>query len=540
MGDDVGAGLLAPMPTWWGDTADETSQILTAFSTVATATPATEHTYVVTPTPEYALRTEDGRPVDTSTGPPPPNDPPFHYDGHLHRGSKWDAYWLLDGSLATDTSADHARGHFDAAFSTHAVVWGHDVTVARMTVLADSDTGEITVGGENDPSSNAELGVYLFGVQVAGGDESLSWSDGQDYNLPDINIWVFKIVIGVTTSASLNAGGLVDPSGFGLKVTPEASFGAHLAGEIGIEGIIDGGVDARIALLDVKLPVHATGKWAIDTNPAPCNRAFTYDAGADVTVASGGGEIDLVATFGPCPFCKEFSHRIFGWAPLSSKSWNVFTFPSTTVNFPLPKSVCLVPLDVVISAPATATAGVGAPVAVQVTRPATAGQEVPFIVDCNDVTWSSDDGAATFLFPVDRCHPIVTFATHGSHNITASARDAYGETGASSVTVNVVNAPTTVTAYITSPPDGTYVTDDSETTVAFTGNCVGGAAPITPIWLLTYVTGQGTRQIISGDLAGSFTIPAGQSGAYLLELMCVDGAGGVNTSSATIHAYKLN
>src|SRR5262249_16684728 len=88
VGDMAGAGVIPPMPTFWGDPPASASQIVTDyFNAVHAAQPiTTEERWIQTPVPEFARRSSDGSPHNNLLGPPPPHDPPFDKEGHLNPG----------------------------------------------------------------------------------------------------------------------------------------------------------------------------------------------------------------------------------------------------------------------------------------------------------------------------------------------------------------------------------------------------------------------------------------------------------------------
>ena len=155
MGGLAGAGLIPPMPTFWGDadtcmpvpvpgtvvttspscstqTAQANEIITDYFKQVNNANPAPN--WIVPPAPEFALRHGDSTPNNNLNGPPPsPHDPPFDTGGDLNPGGTFDAYWQLNGNLTPTavTGTDENKTHFDATFTTHTVLFGEDVDVAE-------------------------------------------------------------------------------------------------------------------------------------------------------------------------------------------------------------------------------------------------------------------------------------------------------------------------------------------------------------------------------------------------------------------------
>jgi len=539
LGDEVGRGLLPPMPTYWGATASESSQILDAFSTAVTATPPAEHVWVKTPVPDYARRTSDFSPVDTTNGPPAPNDPPFHKSGHANPGGSFDAYWALDGSLTNASTNGRNEVHFDADASTHAVLFGHDATIAEAKFTADTDTGQVTPNGIESPSASGSLHFYLFGNEIPGGGDvspnvafTFDPSTGQkQYNLPPIGFWVFSITVGLTADAGVLAQGTVGFGGIGVSITPDADFGAHLEGSIGVPGIISGGLDVQVELLTVSLPIAANASWTlVASSPQDCSATLDFSAGSNVTVSSGGGEVDLVATFGPCPLCFSITQKLFGWNPLSSNTHNVFTVNDTVQTFPLPAGTCTEPLDVVVGAPngggpiqtdsSTLLAGSAS------RRSPTGGPPTP--VDCADLTWTSDNPADSGLFPLQGCSPTVDFGTPGQRTLTLTATDQYGETGQASIAIDVGSSSGPLSAEILSPQDGyTYATSGAPVDLHVVGGFVNGQGNVQFVWQVVFP--DGTTHVFGGSV-GDLAIQ--ELGVYTVTLTVTATNGSATT---TIH-----
>ena len=221
----------------------------------------------------------------------------------------------------------------------------------NVKVAADTDSGQTTPASK-PATSTGTLGLFVFGEEIPSGGFTVNPSTGfsvdptfsQKYNLPPIEIWIFNITLGATADAELKASGSAAVSGLDLSVTPSASLGGHISGGINL-GIASGSVDAKVKLVSLSTPVTAQAKWVINTSPARCD--FTLDGSlkGDLTLSSGGGEVDLDATFGDCPFCYTDSETLFKWAPLASLTVNIFNDTIDTTLFELPTSLCSFPFD---------------------------------------------------------------------------------------------------------------------------------------------------------------------------------------------------
>ena len=500
VGDTAGAGVIAPMPTWWGDTPDQANQIVTSYFQTVNAAPKTDERYISTPVPDFARRHGDGMPYDTASGPPPPNDPPFHKSGHLNPGSHtWDAWWQLDGNLSgNSTSSGSTTTHFDATLGAHALVWGADIDIADAVATLDSG-----------PQSGGSLDLYLFSLKLPLGgsvDASLPLSYDlkfdDNFDLPAIHIWIFSITIGLNAGVSLSATGTVSPTYIDIAVAPGGHVGAHLEGDIDIY-IASGGVSARIDLISVSLPITAYASWGISTTPADCAAHFNVQLDGQLKFASGGGEVDLVAKFGICPFCDHESWPIFSWGPLASSTSNLFHFPATITSIPLDNALCFLPLTVSIGSPvdgATVQAGLAVQAGAVAIRPGTPGnpaQNLP----CSTLTWTASPGAS-FSAGAAGCSPFITFPAAGNYTVTAHAVDSYGETGSASVGVSVTPAPAGFNAYISPgpPPGYTYVPILAKQSTTFVGSVTGGVPPYFYNWQVLDLS-----NVQSGGQSGSDT-----------------------------------
>ncbi|HJZ98940.1 MAG TPA: hypothetical protein VKE70_20665 [Candidatus Solibacter sp.] len=378
VGDQTGGGIIPAMPTWWGDfedcvptpianqaltysascknQTDEANQIVNAYFTKVRNSNVLPN-WIVTPVPEFARRRGDGTPNNNLTGPPPPNDPPFDHESHMNPGGDFDAYWRLNGNFTPTPypGTDRNVADFDATFSTHAVLFGGDVNVLSINVKAHTDTGQTMPLPVLPPNSSGSVHVMLFGFEIPQLEGTADPNGGlslnpppisRDFNLPPIPVWIFTITIGATAEVGVSANLGWSATGFNAGVTPFASVGAHLEGSIDL-GIASGGVDARISLLDVRTPVTAQATWFLNTAPNACSVIISASLNGQATISSGGGEVDLVASF----LFYDTSFTLFKWDPLFSKTFPLFDIPIAFPAVPLPVALCTAPLTVVITAP---------------------------------------------------------------------------------------------------------------------------------------------------------------------------------------------
>lgn len=382
MGDLAGAGILPAMPTFWGE-ASSCTPAPVAGNAVTVSTSCASQTaqanqimnsyftqlknanlpasWIVPPAPEFALRHGDAAPNNNLLGvPPPPNDPPFDSGGDLNPGGTFDAYWRLNGNLTPTVVAgtDENKTHFDAAFTAHGVLFGEDVDVVDAKIVADTDSGQ-TTPNYVAATSTGSLGLYLFGVELPSGhDLTISPSVGfsqdlkfnQTLNLPPIEIWIFSITLGAEANAELKASGSAAVAGADLSVLPSVAIDGHIMGGIDL-GVASGGVDAKVNLLTVSTPATAQAKWVVDTRPQVCATTLNGSLKGDLNIASLGGEVDLKATFGFCPFCDTESETLFKWSPLATASWNLFNDAIDLQLFQLPASLCAFPSTASITSP---------------------------------------------------------------------------------------------------------------------------------------------------------------------------------------------
>jgi hypothetical protein len=265
---------------------------------------------------------------------------------------------------------------------------------------------------------------------------------------------------------------------FNATITPSASAGAHIEGDIDL-GIASGGVSAIVDLLSVSTPVAANVALTVDTAPGPghCTVGYRGDLNGTLQLSSLGGEVDLEATFGVCPFCVSDSWTLVSWDGVSAPPVTLFDFPFGDA-VPLNPALCDVSLTTTITQPpASQTVTFGLPVTLSGTayRPATAGQPLATaITDCSRFAWSTDNlsgpspdvlGAVSGPDLFNNCSQQITFGSSGqpTRTITLTVTDQFGESGTASEVVNVAAPPAGPSVSIACPVP-TYTCDQS-------GNC---------------------------------------------------------------------
>lgn len=366
MGDLTGAGLLPPMPTFWGDA--DTCTPAPVSGTVVTTSPSCANqvaeaneiisnyftqlikfnpapNWIVMPVPEFALRHGDATgsevPKSLSLTPDDASNEPIVFDEgqHLSSGGTWDAYWNLKGNLTPTVVAgtDENDTLFNATFLADVVLRGTDVSLMAAIVTADTDSGQTTPASK-PATSSGDVSFVLFGgpeippsgpiVPSAG--FSVNSTFTKEFPLLPIHAGIIVFNLGATADVGLTASG--DPASSGLKnitVTPHGDMGVHL--KAGIDILLGSGtVDTNIDLLSVSTPVAAQAQWALDSSDssAPfCAIGVTGSATGEKTYSSAGGAVDLNATIGICPLCWTGSLNLINWEPMPITTSNLFTDP---------------------------------------------------------------------------------------------------------------------------------------------------------------------------------------------------------------------
>lgn len=467
VGDQVGGGVIPAMPTYWGAgdgctpspvagtvvtlsascaaQIAEANQIVNAYFNTLNSSNAAPN-WVVTPTPGFAIHAGDGAPV-IALPPPPPYSPafPFDQEGHVNQGGSWDAYWRLNGDLDAQAvgGTDQSTTTFDATFGAHVVLDGDDVDVVSIEVEGATSTGESTPI-QLGPTAIGSVHLFLFGEEIPTGGIPFGLSSGsqtldlthfdvdesldQDYDLPPIQIWIFSVTLGAVAKVGFTATGGFGGSGVNMVFTPQASLGGHVQGTVSII-IASGGVDAEVDLMTVSTPLTIQAQWAFDFDPAVCDASLTGTLQADEQFGTLGGEIDLVATFGICPFCKDEQWTLFKWDPISVYTRALFTSPIANTA-PLPVSRCMAPLKVTIFNPQSGGAyPANSPISLVGQAFA---QNNSASVLCNNLQWTftANSPGDTAPAPTAGCNPVVTFpqpsnGTSSSYTVNLSASQSY-------------------------------------------------------------------------------------------------------------------
>jgi hypothetical protein len=505
-----GSGVLPPMPTFWGDSdtcaptpvagkvvttsascatqAQEANTILNDyFDQVKTTHP--DATWIVAPVPESATRQGTGQPTPSaihaavrasgimSPDDTPANDTTFDTGGDLNQGGSFDAYWKLSGNLEPTavSGTDENTTHFDATFTAHGVLFGDDIDVVDAKLTADTDSGE-TTPAYKPAKSTGTLGFYVFGEEIPSSGITFSPSEGfsvdpswsQEYDLPSIQIWIFSITLGADVEADLKANGSAALSGADLSITPTASVGGHISGGIDL-GIADGEVDAKVNLITLSTPMSAQAKLALNTSPAICATQLSGSLKGDLDVSSGGGEVDLDATFGYCPFCYTDSTTLIKWNALANASFNLFNDALSYQAFGLPASLCPLATTANIVSPA---AGSGLSAGIPITLAGSAmptDPSVPAVDTSNTYKWTFTPGAnaSTATLNPDGANgatPSVIFGAPKSGStsnwtINMAATTTVQSEGGAVLTKTTSAAPVNVTVTNLSPGD--YITQVS-------------------------------------------------------------------------------
>lgn len=543
LGSLSGAKLLPPMPTYWGDAANCTpapvagkvvtistscanqrakaNQIVTEYFNQVNSTNPSPN-WIVTPVPEAALRSGDGTPIASKLRAElDANDLPFSTGGDLNPGGSFDAYWKLSGNLDPTAVAgtDENLTHFDAAFTAHAVLFGDDVDAVDAKLTADTDSGETTPTYKPAKSSGT-LNFYVLGEEIPSNGLSFNPSTGfsidpsftQEYNLPPIQVWIFDITLGANIDADLNVQGSAALSGADLSVIPTASLGGHISGGINL-GIAEGSVDAKVNLITLSVPTSAQVKWELNTDPALCAAEVTGSVNSDLTVSSGGGEVDLDATFGICPFCYTDSHTLFKWGALASKSWNLFDLKINEPLFGLPTSMCGYPITVSIVSP---TSGASLSSNLPIPLTGSASPTNPDVAYTSNYNWTYTPGAHAGTITVNpvganSANPNVVFGPPTSGNtstwtIGLTATTSVRAYDGSIITETATATPVTVT--VTNIPPGAYINQ-----VNYMYNGVEQTAHYDPVVgalnlgnIPTNITVSGLVSGGSGTLNSTFTV----------------------------------
>ncbi len=493
LGDQIGSGLIPPMPTFWGDedtcTAEPVDgQVVSTSQSCADTLAATSkivndyftafenghasNGWVVAPIPETAKRHGDGAEADGAipsgaagfaplvrsasvsiAG--PSNASLVDESGHINKDGLFDAYWALNGGLTYNSfpGSDRATTHLDADFSAHGVLFGLDATVLDVSASADTDTGQ-TIPVHIDPTSRLQTHLHVLGLEYPSFttdtpgqiNQSIPLFSPAPIELGEIRFWIFKISLGIKADAGLALSGGLDGKGIEFSVTPEGAVQGSLFGGIDIF-VASGGVEANVDLIRVKAPISVSATWELDRTPQSCSGEIVGGLDGDITVSSGGGEVDLVASIGICPFCDDTSMTIFDWDPITSHTVPIVHNALNLAKFQLPVELCTGnAIAASIRTPNSDNGVIYGGVAYDLTGIASsanadglAGQTI----GCDGFSWSV---SAPDTISGTGCDARVTFAETNHQAqlglaVTHQVTDAFGrvltETGSATRTVNV-------------------------------------------------------------------------------------------------------
>jgi hypothetical protein len=348
------------------------------------------------------------------------------------------------------------------------VLFGDDVDVVDAKLTADTDSGE-TTPIYKPATSSGTLGFYVFGEEIPPGGLNFNPSTGfsvdptwsQEYDLPSIQIWIFNITLGATVDADLNASGSAALSGADLSVTPNTSLGGHISGGIDL-GIAQGDVDAKVNLVALSAPVTAQVKWVLNDDPSICAATLNGSLKGDLDLSSGGGEVDLDATFGICPFCYTDSFKLFKWGALASQSWNLFDGTIDTQLFGLPASLCKYPITVNIVSP---TSGAILSAGLPITLTGSAKPNDSSLPYTSTYKWTFTPGTNASTVTVSAAgatsaNPVVTFGPPKSGNTSTWTINLTATTtvqGAAGTTITQTASAAPVTIQVTNLSPGVYI-----------------------------------------------------------------------------------
>lgn len=451
IGDQLGGGIIPAMPTYWGDftscvpavAADgvvppnpppssscasqtaEANQIVTNYSDALKDTYAPP-IWIVTPKSEFATRHGNGLPYNNLLGPPPPNDPNFDDEGHMCSGCFADAYWRVNGFLNYTPSDTIDSTDFNAEASVHAVFFGGDVNVADVETTMHT-------GDPTDPSTasaaSGQVTMHLLGVALPlleggtitpGPNFDYPFKTNEDFFGGTVGIWIFSI--GETLSADIDMdvnGGLQD-TGINVNVVPSVDVALHLEGGVNV-GFASGGVDVQVDLLKFEGNLSGSAGWQFDTDPTACYADADVSLNGDVTLSSGGGEVDLTASF----LTFDETWTLFSWAGLPLEGPMQLFDPvkiSTAPIGKLPTAQCAKTPTITFSQPpSTVLQGIQYPLAASATWLGSCNLANP----ANPITFtwiSSKSGDSPN--PTVACPASITFNSTGVRTLTVNASGA--------------------------------------------------------------------------------------------------------------------
>lgn len=542
-GDELVGGL-APIPTFWGDSAAEAGAISSAYFTSVSGNPQ-GGAQVRLPTPEIGKRAANPvrirNRLDPDAPPLTPNDPPFDQYGDVGGSDLANAYWTLTGHLdgSAGTNSNFTTS-IDAKASVHGQLLGIDQEILGGHIVYDSNSGTVTATGRTGGSATGSAEVQLFGASVASVplDQSVTkrtlYSNSVGFSFPVISFGIFGVNLGMSATVGVDLESVTRFDGLSFTLTPSAVATASVSAHVDAV-IASGGISASIQLINLQLPINASAVWGVNTSPTVCQAVLGFNLDASATVSVGAGSIDAHVTFGDCDFfglCDTENWTIASWGPLASSTFpflNILEPAAVTVRFP--DSVCNLPFELVISCGGDGQTVVpGLPIAFAGPAqdpphdvpcpPEGPCLKLPTTIPCAQRSWSTgdpsdqievlpDDGAAFEIDGIDACPVAITFAKVGPHTVTMTADNGHSTTHVSKVVSVVAASGTTPLVSMLLPPQGCRIGFGPHQVVPLRAAALDptGATPISFAW----DQGPGTDSIGTGASTQWTDTPSGTS-----------------------------
>ena len=319
-------------------------------------------------------------------------------------------------------------------------------------------------------------------------------------------------------------------------------MGVHVTGGVNI-GIASGGVEAKITLLQVEAPVSAVAEPVVNADPSSCSISIEIGLNGSVTIGALSGEIDLVASFGPCPFCYSTSYPLVQWSGESIAQTLFSVGPVTLTAIPLPDALCSTPIAASITVPG-ANAQTNIPYPLFASAQTKDGSQV----NCSGFTWSVTPSET---ISGSGCNATITFTNVGSHTIRLNISDPIANphgtitvVGSGSETVAVtplaqgahIVGITPALNSVIAPFDGQTVQLLNASAIQVTGEYEGATGTVNFLWTLTDGSGH-TSTLTSKALPNNQSQAAlnvGTNGNYTVTMTVTDSKGKPLGSTTTM------
>lgn len=559
-GDELVSGL-APIPTFWGDSAADTAAISSAYFTQVSNHPQ-GGAQVTLPTPEIGKRAANPvrirNRLDPNAPPLTPHDPPFDQYGDIGGSDLANAYWTLTGHLDGNAGPnnDNFTTSIDAKAEVHGQLLGFDQKILTGHVIYNSDSGIITATGRTGSSAtgSVEIDVLDMSVGNASLDQSVTkqplFNDSRGFDVPVLTFGIFSVNLGFNATVEVNFESTTSIDGLSFTLTPSAVASATVSANVDAV-VASGGISGTVDLIDLQLPINASALWGVNTSPDVCQAVLDFNASASATVSVGAGSVNAHVTFGDCDFfglCDTESWTIASWGALVSTTIPFVSIQdNAAVTVPFPGSVCNLPFNMAIDCGGDGQTVVpGLPIAFagpaedpahDVTcthQPCLAlSTEIP----CTQRSWSTgdpddqievlpDDDATFSIAGVDSCPVAITFARPGPHTVTMTADNGHSTSHVSKV-VSVV-APGGAAPFVSMllPPQGCPIEFGPGQHVPLRAAALDptGATPISVTW------DQGPGTVSIGTRASTLWTDTPPDGSATIRVMATSPGG---SSAAT-------